>query len=66
MCFQLCLRVALDFESGELPHAGEKYRVVRAGVLNEQGPAARIAEDCRGDFHVDCGAFSAWGGDFVG
>ena len=66
MCFQLCLRVARYFYGGELPHAREEHGVMRAGVLNQQGATARIAEDCGGDFHVDWGAFAARCGNYVG
>src|SRR5271154_1651469 len=66
MFLEVCLWTARDFDGGELPHTGEQNRIVRTGVLNQQRAAARIAENCGGDFHVDRGAFAAWRGDFGG
>ena len=39
---------------------------MRAGVLNQQRAATRVAEDRGGDFHVHGGAFAARCGNFVG
>ena len=66
MCLELSLRMACDFNGGELPHAREKHVVVGARIFHQDGAAARVAENCGGDFYVDRGALAAGGGDFVG
>ena len=66
MCQELGLRMARDFNGGELPHAREKHVVVCARIFHQDGAAARVAENCRGNSYAHGGAFDARRGNFVG
>ena len=58
--------VALHFDGRELPHAGKKNVIVRAGIFHEQCAALGIAENGGRDFDVDRGALLARCGNFIG
>ena len=62
---ELGLGVASDFDGGELPHAREEHVVVRAGIADENGATARIAQDRGGDAYSYRRAFAARRGDFA-
>src|SRR5579859_5384416 len=52
-------RLMRDFDGGKLPHARKHNLVVGAGVADQHGPSARVAQDCRGNLHPYTGAFPA-------
>ena len=50
---------------GELPHAGEQYVVMRAGILYQDRAAARVTKNGCGNFYVLGGALHARRRDFL-
>ncbi len=66
MPFKLGARMSRDFDGGELPHAGEENVIMSAGIADEEGTSARIAEDGGGDADLDGFWFAARRGNGAG